>query len=412
MPSTTFTLDRKFSFYESLLFNVFNKLPLGSLQLELPDGHTLYFGGGNEVRAHIRVLNNDFFTKSVWYGDIGFAESYMDGDWQTDNVSDVISWFIINLKHNPILTGKGFRKYTINFFRQINNLYHAARKNTLSGSKKNISEHYDLGNDFYKLFLDKTMTYSGAIFKSADQSLEDAQTEKYDRLCRQIKLKATDHVLEIGSGWGGFAVHAARNYGCRITTVTISAEQFKYAKDRFAREGLDDQIDIRLQDYRELEGSFDKIVSIEMLEAVGHEYLPVYFEKCNNLLKPAGSLALQVITSGDKRYNEFRGDVDFIQKHIFPGSQTPSVGAIQQAVAGVTDLNLFDAKDIGLHYAKTLRLWSDAFNHKLAEVRTLGMNDKFIRKWNYYLQYCEAAFRLRHISLMQLVYTRPNNMTI
>ncbi len=412
MPSTTLTLNRKFSLYETLLFKVFNQLPLGSLELELPDGHVLYFGGGSEVKARIHVTNSNFFNKSVWYGDIGFAESYMDGDWHTDNIADVISWFIINLNYNPILTGKGVRKYAINFLRLANKLYHNTRENTIEGSKKNISEHYDLGNDFYKLFLDKTMTYSSAIFKSADQSLEDAQTEKYDRLCRQIDLKSTDHILEIGSGWGGFAVHAAKIYGCRVTTVTISEEQFKYAQERFVREGLQDQIDIRMQDYRTLEGTFDKIVSIEMLEAVGHEYLPVYFQKVDDLLKPAGSIALQVITSGEKRYGEFRKDVDFIQKHIFPGSQTPSIGAIQQAINKVSDLNLFDAKDIGLHYAKTLRLWSDEFNKHLDEVKKLGMNDKFIRKWNYYLHYCESAFRLRHVTVMQLVYTRPNNTSL
>jgi cyclopropane-fatty-acyl-phospholipid synthase len=412
MPSTTLTLNRKFSLYETLLFKVFNQLPLGSLELELPDGHVLYFGGGNEVRARVRVTNNNFFTKSVWYGDIGFAESYMDGDWHTDNIADVISWFIINLNYNPILTGKGVRKYAINFLRLANKLYHNTRENTIEGSRKNISEHYDLGNDFYKLFLDKTMTYSSAIFKSADQSLEDAQTEKYDRLCRQIDLKSTDHILEIGSGWGGFAVHAAKSYGCRVTTVTISEEQFKYAKERFVNEGLQDRIEIRMQDYRTLEGTFDKIVSIEMLEAVGHEYLPVYFKKVDELLKADGSIALQVITSGEKRYNEFRKDVDFIQKHIFPGSQTPSMSAIQNAINKVSDLNLFDAKDIGLHYAKTLRIWSDEFNRHLEEVKKLGMNDKFIRKWNYYLRYCEAAFQLRHVTVMQLVYTRPNNKSL
>lgn len=412
MPATTLTLNRKFSLYETLLFKVFDKLILGSLELELPDGHTLYFGSGNEVKARIRVSNNDFFVKSVLYGDIGFAESYMDGDWHTENIYDIIHWFIINLDRNPALTGKGIRKYALNLFRVVNSMYHSARKNTIDGSKKNIAEHYDLGNDFYKLFLDKSMTYSSAIFKTSDQSLEEAQFEKYDRLCRQMKLQSTDHVLEIGSGWGGFAVHAVRNYGCKITTVTISDEQFKYARALFEREGLLDKIDIHLQDYRTLEGNYDKIVSIEMLEAVGHRYLPVYFRKVHELLKPNGSIALQVITSQDKRYEEFRDDVDFIMKHIFPGSQTPSITAIQQAINKVSDLNLYDAKDIGLHYAKTLRLWFESFNHSLDEVKKLGMNDKFIRKWNYYLQYCEAAFRLRHVTVMQLVYTRPNNTSL
>ena len=412
MPATTLTLQRKYSLYETLLFKVFNKLTLGSLQLELADGHTLYFGNGNEVKAHIRVSSDAFFTKSVLYGDIGFAESYLDGDWHTENIYNIIHWFIINLDRNPALTGKGIKKYALNLFRIANSIYHSARENTITGSKKNIAAHYDLGNDFYKLFLDKSMTYSSAIFNAPNQSLEDAQTEKYDRLCREIRLKADDHVLEIGSGWGGFAVHAAKKYGCRITTATISEEQFKYASELFKREGLTDLIDIHLQDYRLLEGRYDKIVSIEMLEAVGHRYLPVYFKKVDELLKPNGSIALQVITSQDKRYEEFRDDVDFIMKHIFPGSQTPSITAIQQAINKVSDLNLHDAKDIGLDYARTLRIWFDAFNQKLDEVRKLGMNDTFIRKWNYYLQYCEAAFRLRHVTVMQLVYTRPNNTNL
>ncbi len=412
MPSSALTLTRKFSLTETLLFNVFNKLPLGSLRLELPDGHTMYFGGGNEVKANIRVSSNNFFTKSVLYGDVGFAESYLDGDWYTDSIYNIIHWFIINLDYNPALSGKGIKKYALNLLRVVNNLYHSARKNTIAGSKRNIVEHYDLGNDFYKLFLDKTMTYSSAIFASPDQSLEHAQSEKYDRLCRQIKLTSSDHLLEIGSGWGGFAVHAAKNYGCRITTITISEEQFRYAKARFEAEGLDDKITILCQDYRKLEGSFDKVVSIEMLEAVGHEFLPVYFGKINSLLKPNGSVALQVITSQDKRYEEFRNDVDFIMKHIFPGSQTPSITALQNAITKVSDLVLHDAKDIGQHYAKTLRMWFDSFNHSLDDVRMLGMNDKFIRKWNYYLQYCEAAFRLRHVTVMQLIYTRPGNTSI
>ena len=265
MSSSTLTLTRKFSLYETLLFKVLNKLPLGSLQMDMPDGHTLYFGSGNEVKALVRVKNPVFFTKCVLYGDIGFAESYLDGDWETDSIANIVTWFIINIDHNSVLAGRGLEKYISNAFRFINKLYHKSRKNTIDGAKKNISAHYDLGNDFYSLFLDKTMTYSSAIFQSPDQPLEEAQFEKYDRLCRKLKLSPQDRVLEIGSGWGGMALHAAKNYGCHVTTVTISEEQYKYAKDLFAREGYADKIDIRIQDYRTLEGNFDKIISIEML---------------------------------------------------------------------------------------------------------------------------------------------------
>lgn len=233
--------------------------------------------------------------------------------------------------------------------------------------------------------------------------------EKYDRLCRLLKLKPTDHLLEIGSGWGGFSSHAARNYGCKITTVTISQEQFTYAKQRFVNENISDQVEILLEDYRNIEGKFDKIVSIEMLEAVGHQFMPHYFDKCNELLKENGLLALQVITSPDARYDEMRRGVDFIQKHIFPGSLLPSVARINACVNKASNLNLYDIKDIGIDYAKTLNIWCEEFNKKKEEIIALGMDQRFIRKWNYYFQYCEAAFQMRNISVMQLVYTRPNN---
>jgi len=407
MSSTTITLTRKFSLYEAILLRIFDKMPYGRLQLELPDGRKMFFGNGEGQRASVRVNNNIFFSKCVLYGDVGFAEAYMDGDWNTDSIADVVSWFILNIDQCSVLTGKGLRKYVSNMLRFGNKLYHTTRKNTIGGSRRNISEHYDLGNDFYSLFLDKTMTYSSGIFRTPGTSLEEAQVEKYDRLCRTLDLRSSDHLLEIGSGWGGMAVHAAKNYGCKVTTVTISEEQFKYSRERIHDAGLEHLIDIRLEDYRLITGSFDKIVSIEMLEAVGHEYIPGYFAKCNQLLKPNGAMAIQVITSQDKRYQEFRTSVDFIQKHIFPGSQTPSVGYIQQCVNRETDWNLHDVKDLGLDYARTLRLWFDAFNEKLTEVKKLGMNETFIRKWNYYLQYCEAAFSTTHISVKQLVYTRP-----
>jgi cyclopropane-fatty-acyl-phospholipid synthase len=412
MSSLSLVISKPLSFYESVFLNLFGKMKKGTLHVQSYDGREFCFGNGVEVRASIRIVNSSFFTKCALYGDIGFAESYIDGDWHTDSISNVITWFILNLNNNPVLTGKGLRKYSSNFFKFVNKMYHAGRENTIIGSKKNIAEHYDLGNDFYKLFLDQTMTYSSGIFRSSESTLEEAQYEKYDRLCRNLKLKSSDHVLEIGSGWGGFALHAARNYGCRVTTVTISEEQYKHAKALFAMEKVDDRITIQIQDYRNISGRYDKIVSIEMLEAVGHKYLPAFFKKCNELLTDDGSIALQVITSHDKRYAEFRKDVDFIQKHIFPGSQTPSLAAIHAAVNKVSDFGLYDMKDIGLHYAKTLRLWFDAFNAKLADVKKLGMDDRFVRKWNYYLQYCEAIFRQRHISVVQLIYTRPNNLSI
>lgn len=406
MLSPVLTMSHRLSLSEILIVKLFSGFQHGTMHLQWPNGKEMIFGNGTGAKASIRVTNPDFFRKCVLYGDIGFGESYVDGDWHTNSLYDVINWFVLNLRHNPVLTGKGLERFTGNFMRWVNKIYHKTRSNTLTGSRRNISEHYDLGNDFYSLFLDKSMTYSSALFITPDQSLEDAQTEKYDRLCRKLNLQPTDHLLEIGSGWGGMALHAAKKYGCRVTTVTISQEQYNYAQSKFKDEGVADKIEIRLEDYRLLVGQFDKIVSIEMLEAVGHKYLPTYFQQCDTLLKPGGRLAIQVITSRDKRYEEFRKDVDFIQKHIFPGSQTPSLLAIQKTIASVAALNLNDVKDIGQDYAKTLHFWFDAFNHRLADVKKLGMDDRFIRKWNYYLQYCEAIFKSGHISVMQLLYTK------
>jgi cyclopropane-fatty-acyl-phospholipid synthase len=253
------------------------------------------------------------------------------------------------------------------------------------------------------------MTYSAAYFKEEGISLPQAQTEKYDRLCRQLNLKPTDHILEIGSGWGGNAIHIAKNYGCKVTTATISEEQYKLAKERVEKENLSEKVEVILQDYRLLEGKFDKIVSIEMLEAVGHKFLDVYFKKCSDLLKKDGILAIQVITCPDSRYESLKNGVDWIQKHIFPGSLLPSVGAINKAINSTSDLTLMDLKEMGLDYAKTLQHWKEQFNSNLADVKKLGFDERFIRKWNYYFCYCEAAFEMRNINVMQMVYARPNN---
>ncbi len=333
----------------------------------------------------------------------------MDVEWDTDNITHVIQWFLLNVDHAPTVSGSGVKSILLNLLKAFNKVYHLRRANSLSGSRKNISEHYDLNNEFFALFLDPTMTYSSAYYSRKDMTLEEAQREKYDRLCRQLHLKPEDHVLEIGSGWGGNAIYMAKTYGCKVTTLTISEEQYKLAKERIATEGLEDKITIQVKDYRQMEGKFDKIVSIEMLEAVGAEYYDAYFRKCADLLKKDGIFALQVITCPDSRFESLKNGVDWIQKHIFPGSLLPSIGAINRAVNSTSDLTLVDLKDIGLHYAHTLRVWYDNFNAHLDEVKQLGFDDYFIRKWNYYLCYCEAAFAMRNINVMQLVYTRPNN---
>jgi cyclopropane-fatty-acyl-phospholipid synthase len=253
------------------------------------------------------------------------------------------------------------------------------------------------------------MTYSSAYFYKDGLSLQQAQLAKYDRLCRQLQLKPTDHVLEIGSGWGGNAIYIAKQYGCRVTSLTISEEQLKMARERALADGVAHKVEFILKDYRLADGHFDKIVSIEMLEAVGDTYLDVYFKKCHQLLKKNGILALQVITCPDSRYEGLKKGVDWIQKHIFPGSLLPSVAAINSAINRTGDLTMVDLKEMGLHYANTLRSWYDRFNSNLSHVKALGFDEHFIRKWNYYLCYCEAAFAMRNINVMQMVYARPNN---
>jgi len=385
-------------------------MTLGCLRLELPDGSKEVIGEpGATITAQVRILNWGFFKRCVLFGDVGFGEAYVDGDWDTEDITRVISWFILNVENSPAMSGSRGRKFLINLLGWQNRIAHLLRPNSVTTSRRNISEHYDLGNDFYKLFLDPTMTYSSALFSSHEETLEAAQVAKYDRLCRQLKLNQQDRVLEIGTGWGGFSLHAAKNYGCKIVTTTISAEQFKYARALFQKEDLAGQVEVKLEDYRNLTGLFDKIVSIEMIEAVGDKYLETYFAKCQELLKPRGLLALQMITCPDTRHDSLRKNVDWIQKHIFPGSLLLSIHRANEALRRTGDLFLHDLKDLGLSYAETLKRWRVTFNQNEAAVRALNFDTRFIRKWNYYLSYCEAAFAMRNISVVQAIYTRPNN---
>ncbi|MBL7930558.1 MAG: class I SAM-dependent methyltransferase [Bacteroidia bacterium] len=397
-------------FYEKTLLKLLSAMRFGRLELTLPDGEQLIFGNGiGNISANISVKDPYFFKRCILYGDIGFGESYVEGEWDTHSIQNVISWIILNIENAPGVSGSKVSGVFQNVLRFLNRFSHNQRSNSLSGSRRNISEHYDLNNAFFGLFLDPSMTYSSAYFVTENMSLEDAQMAKYDRLCKELRLKKNDRVLEIGSGWGANAIFIAKNYGCQVTSVTISEEQYKYAKEKIEKEKLSDKITLLLKDYRDLEGKFDKIVSIEMLEAVGAEYYNSYFKKCSSLLNKEGILALQVITCPDSRFESLKKGVDWIQKHIFPGSLLPSVAAINQSVNEVSDLTLVDLKDIGMDYANTLNIWQKNFNNKISEVKRLGFDDYFIRKWNYYLSYCEAAFAMRNINVMQMVYTRPNN---
>jgi cyclopropane-fatty-acyl-phospholipid synthase len=408
--ANTLTLAHKSSFYQDVVIKFLSKMEKGRLYLTLPDGQQITIGTGEgNIAASIVVNDHEFYKRVILYGDIGFGEAYVDGLWDTDNITNVINWVLLNIDNAPGVSGSKIQTLSLNLLKIYNKLSHFKRANTVEGSRKNISAHYDLNNDFFASFLDPTMTYSSAYFYRDGLSLEEAQLAKYERLCRQLHLKPTDHVLEIGSGWGGNAIYMAKTYGCRVTSLTISEEQHKMAVERVEAEGLSDRVKIELKDYRMLEGTYDKIVSVEMLEAVGYNFMDVYFKKCHDLLKKNGILAIQVITSPDSRYESLRKGVDWIQKHIFPGSLLPSVGAINNSINRTGDLTMVDLKDIGLDYAKTLKLWYDAFNANLSKVKALGFDETFIRKWNYYLCYCEAAFAMRNINVMHLVYSRPNN---
>jgi cyclopropane-fatty-acyl-phospholipid synthase len=409
----TFLISRKrrTDLYQDIILRLLSRMNRGRLDIQLPDGSRIFIGDEPElIHARIRIRDTAFFKRCILYGDIGFGEAYVDGLWDTNDITTVISWALLNIDLTPGLSGSRTRTPLVNGMKWWNRLLHVKRANTVPGSHRNISEHYDLNNEFFRLFLDPTMTYSSAYFERDGMDLEEAQLAKYRRLCEQLHLSPEDHVLEIGTGWGANAIYMARHYGCRVTSLTISEEQYRLAIERVAAAGLQDRVTILLEDYRNFEGRFDKIVSVEMLEAVGHRYLDDYFRKCEQWLKQDGILVLQVITCPDSRYNSLRKGVDWIQKHIFPGSLLPSVGAINTAVNRTGEMHLVDLKDLGLHYAATLRVWFLQFNSRLTQIRALGFDERFIRKWNYYLCYCEAAFRMRNIHVMQLVYTRPNNL--
>jgi len=399
--------------YAQVLFSALSGMHVGQLRVVLPDGGEKVFGGlAAEPKASIRVLDADFFRACVLRGPVGFGEAYMEGLWETDDLVGVIAWFIRNADESTVLEGSGRTDARIGLLNLAHRLAHKLRPNSRRTSRRNIAEHYDLSNEFFKLWLDPTMTYSSAYWDRPDATLEEAQIRKYDILCRKLRLEPSDQVLEIGSGWGGFSMHAAQNFGCRVTTVTISQAQFDESKARIAAAGLADKIDLRLTDYRELRGQFDKIASIEMLEAVGHKYLEPYFAQCHRLLKRKGLLGLQYITCPDAQYEVLRRGVDFIQRHIFPGSLLNSIGRVNEALSRTGDLFLHDLEDIGPDYAKTLHVWRDNFHAALDQVRAQGFDESFIRKWDYYLAYCEAGFATRHISVVQAIYTRANNETL
>ena len=416
------------SFYRTAVLRSFAAMTRGHLRIELPDGTSHELGThaaavqltlplALPAFALIRVKRDAFFKKCLFSGDIGFAESYIDGDWETPHLAAVVAWFLLNVDDAPTLSGstkKHAQSFALNLLRHTNRLGHLLRPNSREIARRNISEHYDLSNDFFALFLDPSMMYSSAKWPAAHPhfTLEEAQREKNDALCRSLRLAPSDHVLEIGTGWGGWSLHAAQTYGCRVTTVTISQQQYDLARSRIAAAGLTDRVEVQLRDYRDLTGTYDKIVSIEMMEAIGHRYLPDFTAVLNRVLKPDGLLALQFITCPDSRYDAFRTGIDFIQKHIFPGSLLLSLNRVNDLLSRSGGFTLHHIDDLGHDYARTLRLWHDNFRHRTEQILALGFDDRFMRKWSYYLAYCESAFAMRNISVVQTLHTRANNLSL
>ena len=395
------------------------RMPRGRLTMELPDGTPAEFGAGMEGTtllphaASVLVRREAFFRKCALFGDIGFAEAYMDADWETPDLTAVIAWFILNHDDAPTLSGSHRRRaFALNLLRAANRLRHRLRPNSRAAAHRNIADHYDLSNDFFALFLDPSMMYSCAMWTQPGLSLAAAQREKNDALCRKLRLAEGDHVLEIGTGWGGWALHAAATRGCRVTTVTLSREQCELARKRIFEAGLAERVRVELRDYRDIGGRYDKLVSIEMMEAIGHRYLPDFCAAVARALKRDGVMALQFITCPDARYDELRRGVDFIQKHIFPGSLLLSLNRVNDRLARAGGFVLRGVEDLGRDYARTLGQWRDNFDRRRDEVLALGFDDRFIRKWGYYFSYCQAAFALRHISVVQTVHTRPNNLSV
>ena len=398
-PDMTLNLSQRFA--RKMLYGRLEHIESGRLRIT-DAGSTTTFGSGNDLTASITVTDPSFFTSVAYGGALGAAEAYMLGYWNCDDLTAVVRILVRNrnvlenLESGVARAGAPLLK-----------LAHWINRNTRSGSRRNISAHYDLGNDFFQLWLDESMMYSAAVFERDEMSLEEASLAKLDRICRKLELSPEDHVLEIGTGWGGFAVYAAANYGCRVTTTTISAEQFEFAKERVEKAGLQDRVTLLLEDYRDLDGVYDKIVSIEMIEAVGHKYLNTYFGQCSRLLKKNGMMLLQSITIADQRYKAALKSVDFIQRYIFPGGFLPSVTALAESVTNSTNMRVYHLEDIGAHYAETLRQWRERFGANLNKIWPMGYEEQFLRMWQYYFCYCEVAFTERAIGNVQVLLVKP-----
>lgn len=384
------------------LLALLGHLKEGQLTLEDDEGQHR-FGAGEPV-ALLKVRDPAFYPKVLLGGSIGAGEAYVAGLWDSPALVNLVRIMVLNL---PMLDSLERRLAWLTW--PVQRLAHLANRNSKSGSKRNILAHYDLGNTLYKSFLDDSLMYSSALYPHPEASLEEAQQHRLAVICEKLDLKPGDRLLEIGTGWGGLALYAARHYGCHVTTTTISEAQYQEAKARVAAEGLGERITLLKEDYRDLKGQYDKLVSIEMIEAVGHRYLPGFFAKCQSLLKPDGLMLLQAITIGDQRYDSYAGSVDFIQRYIFPGGCLPSNTRMLSLMTAHTDFVVRDLKDFGFDYARTLAEWRRRFHGAFEGLRSQGYDERFKRLWDYYLCYCEGGFWERAISVVHLVATRPGN---
>lgn len=380
------------------------RLERGSLVLE--EGGQVYCFGEDrhraELCARIQVKDTAAYLAVLHNGSVGAGEGYMHGLWDSPDLLQVVRLFVLNMSTVDTMEQQG------SWWQKLGQrAFHALRRNSRNGARRNIATHYDLSNDFFKLFLDPTMAYSAGIFRGRNMTLEEASLTKYQHICERLQLQPGDHLLEIGTGWGGLAIHAAKHFGCRVTTTTLSHEQYLYAKAWVECAGLAGLITLCEQDYRELEGQYDKLVSVEMIEAVGAEYYSAYFAKCCQMLKPQGLMLIQAITISDQRYKQSLGNTDFIKRYIFPGGQLPSNAVIAQHVAEDTDMQLIGMEDITRDYALTLNAWRERFENRLADVRQLGCDEVFIRMWRYYLCFCEGGFLERVIHTGQFLLAKP-----
>jgi len=384
-----------------LVLGRLESLRCGTLRVQDGDVVHEFRGAAPGPGATLVVRDPAFYSELAYGGSVGAAESYMLGHWSTPELTGLLRLMLANREALDALEG-GLARVSS----PLRLLAHWLHMNTRAGSRRNISAHYDLGNDFFRLMLDETMMYSCALFERPDMSLAEASRAKLDLVCRKLGLGPSNHVIEIGTGWGGFAIHAAGRYGCRVTTTTISPSQYELARERVRAAGLDDRVTVLLEDYRDLRGQFDRLVSIEMIEAIGHKQFGEFFRRSAELLTRDGRMVLQSITIADRHFAQARDEVDFIKRYIFPGCCIPSVGALTEAMVAASDLRLVHLEDIGPHYATTLATWRRNFHARLDEVRALGYPDTFIRMWEYYLCYCEAGFAERTLGDVHMVMTR------